>query len=505
MFTLQRPHLRSTAAQASPISLTITGRLLTRLMAHLFPGDGDEHGAVIAAGIVETPRGTRLLARELFLAQDGTDYVPGTHGYRALSQEFVARVSDYCARERLCYLAVHNHGGRDRVAFSDVDMASHERGYPALLDITDGGPIGALVFAENAVAGDIWFPRGRLPLDFATVVGPHNVRRLYPGPAARPPHADLVYDRHARLFGDAGQAVLREMKVGIIGAGGGGSLLSEWLARLGVGHIVAVDFDRVDVTNLPRIAGASRWDAMAPLVRSGVPWLERLGKRWARHKVAVARRVARLANPSIRFDAVVGDVMDEDTARLLADTDFLFLASDTMQSRLVFNALVQQYLVPGVQIGAKVTLNQHRSVEDALAVTRPVLPGAGSGCLECHGLIDPAALQREGLSDRERQAQRYVEDAEVAEPSVITLNALSAAQAVNDLLFLFTGLFLDGTELQHQMHFARERLLTQVDFTSAESCPDCSTGRRSRYARGDRHRLPCRMGPHTCGRGHVAS
>ena len=38
----------------------MSGSLWAKLEAHLFPGDGDEHGAVIAAGIVQTARGTRL-------------------------------------------------------------------------------------------------------------------------------------------------------------------------------------------------------------------------------------------------------------------------------------------------------------------------------------------------------------------------------------------------------------------------------------------------------------
>jgi hypothetical protein len=48
---------------------------------------------------------------------------------------------------------VHNHGGDDAVGFSNDDLASHERGYPALLDIlADDRPVGALVVAPRAVA-----------------------------------------------------------------------------------------------------------------------------------------------------------------------------------------------------------------------------------------------------------------------------------------------------------------------------------------------------------------
>ena len=56
--------------------LVIPDTLRAELFAHLFV-DGDEHGAVLSAGFVRTSRGLRLLARELFIAEDGTDYVPG--------------------------------------------------------------------------------------------------------------------------------------------------------------------------------------------------------------------------------------------------------------------------------------------------------------------------------------------------------------------------------------------------------------------------------------------
>ena len=477
-----------------PISLTIDDSLYRQLYNHLFPDDGDEHGAVIAAGVTTSPRGTRLLAREIFLARDGADYVPGTYGYRALTTRFVAEKAGYCADQKLAYLAVHCHGLGSAVKFSPTDLASHERGYRALLDITEGGPVGGLVFASNAVAGDIWTSSGRYQLSHMTIVGP-RIRRFLPAPQIQQGQIDPIYDRHARLFGDVGQQVLGGLKVGIIGLGGGGSLLNEWLTRLGVGHIVAVDFDRVDLTNLPRIVGATRRDAGELPFASRWLWLRHLSNRIARYKVHVAQRVAKQANPSIRYEPIIGSVLDEAVARHLTDVDFLFLASDSIQSRLVFNALVHQYLIPGAQVGAKVSVNQKtHQISDIFAATRLVLPSPEYGCLDCHGLIPPARLQQEAMTPAERRAQQYVDDESVAEPSVITLNVLSTAQAANDLMMMFTGLYSDNISLDHLMTFARERTVDHVLPHPDPSCPDCSLDPRSRRARGDRARLPCR--PH---------
>ena len=86
---------------SDPISLRLPQQLAAELEAHLFPGDGDEHGAVIGATVVKTGRGTRLLGRRLFLAEEGTDYVAGDHGYRMLTADFVRRCALACAADGL--------------------------------------------------------------------------------------------------------------------------------------------------------------------------------------------------------------------------------------------------------------------------------------------------------------------------------------------------------------------------------------------------------------------
>jgi hypothetical protein len=150
-------------------------------------------------------------------------------------------------------------------------------------------------------------------------------------------------------------------------------------------------------------------------------------------------------------------------------------------------------MIPGIQVGAKVSADKKTgSITDVFTVTRLVLPGSGSGCLECANCIPAALLQQEAITAKERDAQRYVDDPEIAEPSVISLNVLSGAQAINDLVMLFTGLFTDDARLLHQMNFVRERQLELVDFEVNDRCPDCGSHSSSRRSRGDSRNLPCR-------------
>lgn len=473
-----------------PWTLTVPSSLMDQLHAHLFPGDGDEHGAVIAAGVADTPSGVRLLARDLYLATDGLEYVPGQRGYRMLTGEFVRdRVID-CADENLAYLAVHCHGGTDRVGFSGDDLASHVRGYPALLDILDGRPAGALVLARNAVAGDIWLPdRSRVELASTRVVG-RPLRTLYPAPPP-PPNTDPAYDRQARIFGDRGQAILGAQKVGVIGAGGAGSLLVEYLTRLGVGNLVVVDPERIELSNLPRVVGSSRWDAHAWLAKSGRPaFVRRLGERYSTHKVRIARRMVRRARRETTIEAIAGNIVDHSVAVRFLDCDYLFLAADSMQARLVFNSIVHQYLIPGVQVGAKVQVDKATgAIVDAFSVCRPVTPDIG--CLWCNELINPAKLAEEAETDKVRRQQRYLDEATINAPSVITLNAVAASRAVDDYLFSVTGLLEQGANTWVRF-LPRAGEVEFIDPRNDLGCLECGHAGASRFARGDAGWLPTR-------------
>ena len=474
-------------------SLIIPARLAARLFTHLFPGDGDEHGAVIAAGVARSSRGNRLLARELFLAEDGIDYLPGERGYRMLGAGFVTRHALWCRDERLAYLAIHNHAGTDSVGFSQDDFASHERGYPALLDILRGQPVGALVFAHQAIAGDLWFPGGkRTPLWETRIIGP-SIQRLFPSPPPPPKGRDHTYDRQARLFGDAGQDLLRKAKVGVIGAGGVGSLLIEYLAKLGVGWIVVADPQRLDITNLPRVAGSRPWDARTWFTtKARPPWLRRIGARLAAKKVAVSRRVVRHSGSGGRCEAIFGDITDDTVARRFADCDYLFLAADTNQARLIFNALTYQYLIPGQQVGVKVPVDPETGeVGCVFSVSRPVIPS--SGCLWCNGLISSEGLQREAATESERKAQRYVDEPEVVAPSVITLNATVAAQAANDFLLAYVGLTNPSASVDYLRFLPRHRDIRFDQPRADPACTECSTASASRLARGDSIQLPTKV------------
>ena len=423
-------------------------RLWAELTDHLFRDH--EHGAVILAGIADGHRGPRLLARKLVLARNGVDYTIGPSGHGALTATFVRDAAVMATDEQLVYLAVHRHLGVYTVGFSRVDLASHERGYPALRQIT-GLPVGAVVLADAAAAGDLWLPDGGRAALAELVVPNGNLTRLRPRPAGEA-QVSVVHDRQARLFGDLGQAALSRMRVAVVGLGGVGSLVVEALARLGVGAMVLIDDDIVDITNLPRLVGAEPGDVSRP-------------------KVDLAVRAARRANPDIDLTVLPMRVEEPDVRDELTRCDWIFLAADSHAARFWVNRAVNQFLVPATQIGVKIPVSSEGTVGQIHAIMRLLVPGAG--CLWCNELIDPSELAIDMHPDGERAAARYVPG--VPAPSVIALNGLVAMEAVNQFMLAVTGLHDDPDDTTWTIHLPRARERTAQQPRQDPTCPWCST------------------------------
>lgn len=136
-------------------------------------------------------------------------------------------------------------------------------------------------------------------------------------------HKEL-HDALVARHGADVQAVLDRATVGIAGLGGLGSNIAVHLARLGVGHLVLVDFDVVDVTNLNR-----QHYTMKDL---GVP------------KTLALLEQLEAINPYLNYETYTERVIPSNAVRLFAGCDMLCEAFDRADQK----AMLIETLLPAL-------------------------------------------------------------------------------------------------------------------------------------------------------------
>lgn len=92
---------------------------------------------------------------------------------------------------------------------------------------------------------------------------------------------DLLFQRTARIIGEDGVNALKAATVAVFGTGGVGSYACEALGRAGVGHLIFIDKDVVDETNMNRqlvadltTLGRNKAEIMAERVRRVNPFCD---------------------------------------------------------------------------------------------------------------------------------------------------------------------------------------------------------------------------------------
>lgn len=128
------------------------------------------------------------------------------------------------------------------------------------------------------------------------------------------------YNRHIILdqIGMDGQERLKAAKVLVIGAGGLGCPVLQYLTAAGIGTIGIVDFDTVDVSNLQRQILFDTTD---------------LGQS----KVEVAKRKLSLQNPHINFQVFNERLTSSNAVDIFADFDIIVDGTDNFPTRYLVN------------------------------------------------------------------------------------------------------------------------------------------------------------------------
>jgi len=161
------------------------------------------------------------------------------------------------------------------------------------------------------------------------------------------------YDRQIRIFGREGQSRLKRSRVVVVGLGGLGCAAATYLVAAGVGRIILVDDEEVELSNLNRQV---------------LHWSKDIGKPKA---LSAAEKLSEL-NPEVRVEALREEVTEENVEEVVKEGDVVVDGTDNWGARFLLNDRCVKSGKPFV----------HASVHGLYGQALTVVPGQGP-CLRC--------------------------------------------------------------------------------------------------------------------------
>lgn len=321
---------------------------------------------------------------------------------------------------------VHTHPfAQDSAWFSSIDDAD-ERSFAKYLS-NYGIHYASIVLTRTAYKARYWGydKHGHVwhtPALIKTQKLSENISS--PDVVANQGEVDEMFDRSVRALGlSAMRQITSGQTITVVGVGGLGSVAAEHLVHMGFSRLNLVDFDKLEITNMNRIVGATYDDAQAGVL-----------------KVEAVKKHLLSINPRAHITCLPYSVSDSRVEEVLAESDWVMVATDNHASRFYVQKLCFQYFVPFITAGVNITVNEGKVLDMSGEV---ILVRMGDRvCLSCLNRVNynevakelhPDPAVREGLV-----AKGYVRGANVHEPAVKTLNTMLATMAVDTLINQYT-------------------------------------------------------------------
>jgi len=163
------------------------------------------------------------------------------------------------------------------------------------------------------------------------------------------------YSRQVILpnIGKEGQNTLLKSKIAIIGCGALGTVVANNLVRAGVGKIIIIDRDFVELNNLQRQILFDENDI-------GIP------------KAIAAAEKLRCVNSDVEIEGMTKDLNHTNAEKIISGVDLVLDGTDNMQTRFLINDVCVKYKIPWIYTAAVGTYG----------MTMTILPGR-TPCFRC--------------------------------------------------------------------------------------------------------------------------
>lgn len=398
--------------------LRISGKHYNNLKQHLLPGDGKEAVAFALCGRHENEDFSILLIHKLLLLRY-TECERAVDSIKWKTEQIIPFLEE-AAKSKMAVLKIHSHpGGFSQ--FSEIDDLSDNELFKSVFGWCDGeGVHGSLVLLPN----DKLFGRAFLsnlenvPFQKISIAG-DSIKIIDKNTIEKTDDFSL---RTIQAFGDGTYAILKGLKIGIIGCSGTGSPTIEQLVRLGVGNLVIIDPDIIENKNLNRILNSKKKDAEL--------------KRYKVDVIKEAIKDMNLGTSVITFNKNLFD--SREALDDLIKCDIIFGCVDSIDGRNLISQLTNFFLIPFFDLGVRLLADGKGGISNIVGSIHYIQPGLST--LMSRGLYNSdqlyaAGLLRQDPIEFERMIkQDYIQNAEVDRPAVISINMQISSMAINEFL-----------------------------------------------------------------------
>lgn len=363
-----------------------------------------------------------------------SDYESQGAGHVRLKREYIYNILRDISR-RLdvdTLIDVHTHPfAEDEVAFSGVDDADEKRFATFLAEKFPDILFCSIVLSKTQYAARAWDLDMATPYPCGAEIRTQTVHEERQNSASNPiarTSSELQNELFARTELAVGTALIRTLsrraRVSIVGLGGLGSVIAENLVHMGFSRLNLIDPDILELSNVSRVVGATHAQAVEK-----------------EPKVAVVHQHLMAINPDATITALQKDILDPELEELIANSNWIIVATDNYSSRFRCQLLSIKYFIPLISVGVNISVSDG----DITDISGEIITAriGDNICLNCLGRLNFSKIANESHPDlkiRELLVSKgYVQGADVREPAVKTLNSIIGALAVDSLLNQYTG------------------------------------------------------------------
>lgn len=349
--------------------------------------------------------GTEIIVATGYLPVADEDYVQDKSVGAKISSEAIRKIMQVMFDKKCGCFHVHKHEGWGKPYPSYTDKESLPALAKSLSGISGMHSTGFLILSDNSFFANAFVDKAQTPslvTNFSVVGSP--MKLVYHDPII-PANKD-IYIRQSFLGSDS-EVLFANVRVGIVGYGGGGSHIGQQLAHIGIKNIVIFDEDHIEKSNLNRLIGG---------------WFSDLIKKTL--KTQIAKRVIKKILP----EAVVEPIAKrwQQAPEFLHSCDIVMGNIDSYAEREQLEAECRRYLIPLIDIGMDVHKEEG---SDHLISGQVIASIPGCSCFKCVGFLTQDNLAKE--------AAKYGNVG--GRPQVVWPNGVLASTAVGILIEMITG------------------------------------------------------------------